>query len=141
MSNPKQSEKEMMMSTLVVSQGWRPENYEYKTLKEFYPFYLKEHSNRTCRRLHFIGTTLGLALFATSLLVLGAGLVGKIALGKALLLALGLILAAHVQGYAFAWTGHFFFEHNKPATFKYPWLSYRGDWKMWWQILTGKIAW
>ena len=35
----------------------------------------------------------------------------------------------------------YFFEHNKPATFKYPWLSYRGDWKMWWDILKGKIAW
>jgi hypothetical protein len=28
---------------------------------EFYPRYLAEHSNRTCRRLHFVGTSLGLA--------------------------------------------------------------------------------
>jgi len=26
---------------------------------EFYPRYLAEHSNRTRRRLHFVGTTLG----------------------------------------------------------------------------------
>jgi len=26
-----------------------------------------------------------------------------------------LIAVALVQGYAFAWIGHFFFEHNKPA--------------------------
>jgi hypothetical protein len=76
----------------------------YRNLDDFYPYYLSEHSNRTCRRLHFVGTTLGF-----------------------------------VQGYAFAWVGHFFFEHNKPATFKYPWLSYLGDWRMWRDTLTGKI--
>jgi hypothetical protein len=36
--------------------------------------------------------------------------------------------------------GHFFFEKNRPATFKYPLYSLMGDWKMFWQILTGKIA-
>ena len=46
---------------------------------------------------------------------------------------------AFVQGYAFAWVGHFFFEHNKAATFKYPWFSLMGDWKLWWDILTGKV--
>ena len=50
-----------------------------------------------------------------------------------------LIAVAFVQGYAFAWVGHFFFEHNKPATFKYPWFSLMGDWKLWWDILTGKV--
>ena len=50
-----------------------------------------------------------------------------------------LIPVALVQGYAWAWVGHFFFEHNKPATFRYPWKSYLGDWRMWWQTLTGKI--
>ena len=33
----------------------------YASFAKFYPYYLSEHSNRTCRRLHFIGTTLGLA--------------------------------------------------------------------------------
>ena len=51
-----------------------------------------------------------------------------------------LIALAFVQGYAWAWVGHFFFEHNKPATFQYPWKSYLGDWRMWWETLTGKIA-
>lgn len=46
---------------------------------------------------------------------------------------------ALVQGYAFAWIGHFFFEHNKPATFKYPRFSFMGDWRLWWDIVTGKI--
>ncbi|HEX4896116.1 MAG TPA: DUF962 domain-containing protein [Solimonas sp.] len=96
----------------------------YQTLDEFYPYYLQEHSNRTCRRLHFIGSSLGIAL-AVAALVTGN---------------LWLLLVGVVQGYAWAWVGHFYFEHNKPATFQYPWLSFRGDWKMWWQMLTGKIA-
>src|SRR5256885_1096721 len=33
---------------------------------DFYPFYLSQHSNRTCRRLHFAGTTLGLALLGVA---------------------------------------------------------------------------
>jgi hypothetical protein len=100
-----------------------PTKTEYRSLEAFYPFYLGEHSNRTCRRLHFIGTSLALLCFIAALLTLNAGY----------------LLAALVVGYGFAWVGHFFFEHNRPATFQYPWLSYLGDWKMWWQTLTGKI--
>ncbi len=96
----------------------------YKTLDEFYPYYLGEHSNRTCRRLHFIGTSI-------MWLMMIAGVI---------LQTWWLIPAAIVQAYAWAWVGHYVFEHNKPATFKYPWLSARGDWRMWWQTLTGKIA-
>jgi hypothetical protein len=95
----------------------------YHDLAEFYPYYLQEHADRSCRRLHFIGTSLGLALVLFALLTQ----------------TWWLIAVAFIQGYAFAWVGHFFFEHNKPATFHYPWLSYLGDWKMWWQMLTGKI--
>lgn len=95
----------------------------YRTFEAFYPFYLSEHSDRTCRRLHFVGSSLGL------LLALAAIVTGK----------LWLIAVALLVGYGFAWVGHFVFEHNKPASFKQPWFSYRGDWKMWWQILTGKI--
>jgi hypothetical protein len=95
----------------------------YRSLSEFYPFYLSEHSNQISRRLHFVGTSIALALFITA-----------IAIQMWWLVAVGF-----VQVYAFAWTGHFFFEHNKPATFNYPWFSFLGDWLMWWDILTGKI--
>jgi hypothetical protein len=95
----------------------------YRTLKEFYPFYLSEHSHPVSRRLHFAGTSIALAL-----------LIAAFAASMWWLAALAL-----VQGYAFAWTGHFFFEHNKPATFTYPWLSFLGDWRMWWDMLTGRI--
>jgi hypothetical protein len=96
----------------------------YKTFAEFYPFYLSEHENVVSRRLHFIGTSAALALVLVA-----------IASGK-----WWLLLAALLQGYAFAWVGHFFFEHNKPATFKYPLFSFMGDWRLWWEIISGKRA-
>ena len=95
----------------------------YRTLGEFYPSYLGEHANRTCRRLHFVGTSIALALLFAALVTQNGWLV----------------LAGLVQGYAFAWAGHFFFEYNKPATFRHPWLSFLGDWRMWWEMLSGRI--
>jgi hypothetical protein len=94
----------------------------FKTFADFYPFYIDEHRNRVSRRLHFVGTSIAVALLATALVAL----------------TWWLVLAALIQGYAFAWVGHFFFEHNKPATFKYPGYSLMGDWRLWWEILTGK---
>ena len=96
----------------------------YANFSEFFPFYLAEHSNHMCRRLHFIGTSL----------------------------VIGVVLAAIVQrnpmwlwltplaGYGFAWVGHFFFEKNRPATFKYPLYSFAGDWVMYWGMLRGRIS-
>ena len=37
------------------------------------------------------------------------------------------LLAAPLAGYGFAWVGHFFFEHNRPATFSHPWYSLAAD--------------
>ena len=93
---------------------------EFKTFKDFYAFYLSEHSNPTCRYLHFVGSTLVLS-------VLGYAL----AMGQYSLLWL-----LPVIGYGFAWVGHFFFEHNKPATFKYPLYSFLSDWVMLFQFYT-----
>ena len=94
-----------------------------RTFADFYPFYLSEHANRVSRRLHFVGTSIALALLIAALLTQ----------------VWWLIAVAVVQGYAFAWVGHFFFEHNRPATFKYPGFSLVGDWRLWWEILTRKI--
>lgn len=96
---------------------------QYRTFQDFYPFYLREHAHPVSRRLHFAGTSLSLALLIAALISQQWWLIG----------------VAFVQAYAFAWIGHFFFEHNRPATFVYPWFSFRGDWRMWWDILTGKI--
>ncbi|MEE4174388.1 MAG: DUF962 domain-containing protein [Xanthomonadales bacterium] len=100
-----------------------PINRSFASFAEFYPFYLDEHQNRTCRRLHFVGTTLALGVLAYSAIY--AWPWG--------------ILVALVCGYAFAWVGHFFFEKNRPATFKHPFYSFVGDWVMWKDMLTGRI--
>ena len=96
---------------------------EYPNFRAFYPFYLGEHANRTCRRLHFIGTSL----------VLGC-VVAAMVTGNAWWL-----LAAPVCGYGFAWIGHFRFEKNRPATFEYPLYSFAGDWLMYRDMLMGRI--
>jgi hypothetical protein len=96
---------------------------KYGTFRDFYLFYLSEHSNRTCRRLHFVGTTIGLAC-----------LLSAAATRNAWWLLVGL-----VAGYLFAWIGHFFFEKNRPATFTYPLYSFMGDWVMWRDILAGRL--
>jgi len=95
----------------------------YRNFAAFYPYYLSEHSNRTCRRIHFAGSSLGLVCLAM-LFVTGN---------------LWWLPAGFVIGYAFAWIGHFYFEKNRPATFKYPFFSFAGDWVMWKDIATGKI--
>jgi hypothetical protein len=95
----------------------------FATFADFYPYYLSEHANRTCRRLHFIGTTLGLGLLLSAIVTMNPWYV----------------LAALVCGYAFAWIGHAFFEKNRPATFTYPVFSFVGDWVMWRDILVGRM--
>jgi hypothetical protein len=95
------------------------ESPPYRSFAEFYPFYLGEHRDAGCRRLHFIGTSIAALLLATALLSWKWWLVA----------------VAVVQGYAFAWAGHYFFEHNRPATFRYPLFSLMGDWRMWWEML------
>ncbi len=96
---------------------------KYESFRDFYPFYLSEHSRPACRRLHFFGSALVLAC-------LGAGAALRDPLW---------LLYALLCGYGFAWIGHFVFEKNRPASFKQPLYSFVGDWKMFWQMLTGKI--
>lgn len=97
---------------------------QFRSFAEFYPYYLGEHANPTCRRLHFVGTSLVIALLAYA-----------IGSGQWLLL-----LVMPVAGYGFAWAGHFFFEKNRPATFTYPLYSLIGDFAMFRDILRGKIS-
>ena len=100
-----------------------PQARKYETFAEFYPFYLSEHADRTCRRLHFAGSTLALLCLAALIVTRNPWW----------------LLAGIVCGYGFAWIGHFAFEKNQPASFKQPLFSLMGDWTMFWQILTGKI--
>ena len=95
----------------------------FASFREFYPYYLSEHSDRTCRRLHFVGTSIVVVFLVLAIVQLNAWW----------------LLGALISGYAFAWIGHFFFEKNKPATFKYPFYSFAGDWVMYRDMLTGRI--
>ncbi|GAB4173526.1 MAG: DUF962 domain-containing protein [Wenzhouxiangellaceae bacterium] len=97
-------------------------NDRFESFRAFYPYYLAEHSNVNCRRLHFLG----------SWLVLAAAVAG-------VLLSPWWFLAMPVAGYGFAWVGHFVFEKNKPATFRYPLYSLIGDWVMFADILRGRV--
>ncbi|MEE3156886.1 MAG: Mpo1-like protein [Pseudomonadota bacterium] len=99
------------------------ESPSFSTFAEFYPYYLSEHQDDVCRRLHYAGSSLVIllllyVLFSQNWLWL---------------------LAVPLAGYGFAWVGHFFFEHNKPATFRYPLYSLMGDWVMLRDAMTGRI--
>lgn len=95
----------------------------FSSFARFYPYHLREHRNRTCPRLHFVGSwgvlvCLALAFWQSHR---------------------GWLLAALVCGYGFARVGHFFFEKNRPATFRHPFYSLPGDWVMFADILRGRL--
>lgn len=100
----------------------QPANGErFASFEAFYPFYIHEHSNQICRRIHIVGSALVLVALALGIFV------------NAWWFA-----AMPVIGYGFAWVGHFFFEKNRPATFKYPLWSLMGDWRMFFETISGK---
>lgn len=93
-----------------------------QTLREFYPYYLSEHQNSTSRKLHFIGTGLIFIIFLVAIL----------------LDTYVILFAIPIVGYGFAWVGHYFFEKNKPATFKYPFYSLASDFMLFFDLIRGK---
>ena len=108
------------MSTTTPATPDAPRTFD--SFAAFYPFYLDEHANRTSRRLHVVGSTIALGLVITAV-VRGDW---------------RFAVAALLTGYAFAWVGHFLFEKNRPATFKHPLYSFMGDWRLWWETVSGK---
>ena len=94
----------------------------YKTFKDFYPYYIEEHSKPKTKLLHFIGTSISL-FFLVQLVITFDPIY---------------LIYALLSGYGFAWVAHFFIEKNKPATFTYPFYSFIGDHKMFVEILMGK---
>ena len=95
----------------------------YTNFDDFFPFYLREHAKPSTRALHYIGTTLVIAIAVYAVVT-----------GKWLLL-----LALPVAGYFFAWVSHAFVEKNRPATFTYPWWSLVSDFKMYSLWITGRL--
>ena len=96
---------------------------EYRTLQEFWPFYLSQHRKPATQALHVAGSI-------AALLLVGLAIAFR---------AWWFVLAAVVAGYAFAWIGHFFVEHNRPATFTYPVKSFLSDWRLLWVTVTGRL--
>lgn len=96
----------------------------YTTFAEFWPFYLREHSKSRTRALHYVGTTLVVALAILALATANWWV----------------LIALPVAGYFFAWIAHFGVEKNRPATFTYPAWSLKADFKMWWLWLTGRLG-
>lgn len=138
----------------------------FGSFEQFYPFYLSQHADLTCRRLHFVGTSL-ILLYAMAdpmlfpSLILGAlmgyavfpmtrsfehGIIEMVVMFSVFVLSVRRFSGSWYKGalvltcaYGFAWAGHFIFEHNRPATFIYPLFSLFGDFRMWWEIVTGMI--
>jgi hypothetical protein len=100
-----------------------PKDSGFRSFAEFYTFYLSEHRNPVSRTLHYIGTWGSIAFMAVALFT-----------GEPWWL-----LASALSGYTFAWIGHFRFERNKPATFRYPFYSLASDFRMWWELNLGKL--
>lgn len=94
---------------------------QFQSFEEFWPYYVSQHMDPTCRTLHFVGTSLALGCVALAPLYPGA------------------LLAAPVFGYGLAWLAHGVFEKNKPATFTHPLWSLRGDLRMWKLTITRKM--
>ncbi|MEK6975694.1 MAG: DUF962 domain-containing protein [Candidatus Thermoplasmatota archaeon] len=99
-------------------------SHKYSTMAEFWPFYLREHSKRGTRALHLVGTAVALTCLLAAVILLNPWF----------------LLVGLVAGYAFAWVAHFFVEHNRPATFTYPFKSFAGDWIMFGYFVTGRLG-
>jgi hypothetical protein len=97
----------------------------FASFRDFYPYYVQQHSHPVSRRLHVCGTLLAL------LIALAAVARGHYAW----------LIAAPVAGYLPAWLGHFLFQRNMPATFRHPLYSLCGDFVMLAETLTGRRRW
>ena len=134
-----------------------------QSFSAFWPYYIGEHRNPACRATHFVGTTcfllvmlwcvvdrpIPMAISLTLCVVIGffsrkvearrKAAVELLAMIGVSVLAHPMILASVFVAYFFAWIGHFLIEHNRPATFAYPLWSLSGDFKMYGQMLRGRL--
>jgi hypothetical protein len=94
-----------------------------RQIDEFWPYYVTQHRHPTSRQLHFIGNTnLLIWLF--------------LAIARRNPFLLGFAVAS---SYVIAWIGHFFFERNIPATFRYPILAGVCDLIMYYKMWRGEM--
>ena len=95
---------------------------EIQTFADFWPFYIRAHSQPLTRLLHATGSVLAIVM-----------------LGVAFAISLWFLIAVPIIGYAFAWYAHFFVEHNKPATFGHPFFSLAADYRMTFLMMAGRM--
>jgi len=100
------------------------EPQKFQNYREFFPYYVKAHSDLSNRVMHMIGTLLGMVVLVVALVT-----------GHPWYAVLWPVIA-----YAFAWTGHFLLEKNTPATFGHPLWSLRGDYHMLALMITGRLG-
>jgi hypothetical protein len=96
---------------------------EFKSFEEFWPYYLRAHSQPETKALHIAGTTVAAASLAAWLVTRRSKYLGLAVVGS----------------YGPAWFGHLAFEGNRPATFNNPLWSLRGDLLMYRLWLEGKL--
>jgi hypothetical protein len=94
------------------------------TFREFWPYYVGQHSRRLTRGLHYLGTG---GLFVVIAVALASG-------------RPALLWLLPVVGYGFAWAAHFFVEKNRPATFTHPLWSLGADFVMFGKMLRGRMG-
>jgi len=96
---------------------------DFQSYEEFWPFYLSQHSKKSTRAWHFVGTSFVFICLIAAIVLLNGWF----------------ILLAPVIAYGFAWFSHYVFEGNKPATFGHPVWSLRADFRMYRLILFGQL--
>jgi hypothetical protein len=94
-----------------------------QSFNEYYKYYLTLHKNPYTRLLHFIGQLV--TILYTVVVVLHQHWY--------------LVPFIPFIVYPFAWSGHYFFEQNKPAAWSNPLWSKACDWIMFWEIIRGRI--
>ncbi|MGZ5494903.1 MAG: Mpo1-like protein [Thermoanaerobaculia bacterium] len=95
---------------------------QIESFADFWPYYVRQHSQPLTRILHAAGSVLAVAM-----------------VGLAFAINLWLLLAVPVVGYAFAWYAHFFVERNRPATFGHPLYSLLADYRMVFLMMAGRM--
>lgn len=94
----------------------------FRSMEEFWPYYMNQHSKPATRRWHFVGT-----------------LCSILCLVYTVLFNKWFVIFVPILGYGLAWYSHFFVEGNVPATFGHPFWSLLCDWKMFGLMLTGQM--